>query len=114
MDKLTELISDIDGEAVKNLLVFDHQNPLLFNTGLFLLLFIGLLLIYQLMRRWRTAKMLVVIFFSLYFYYKSSSWYCLILLGVCFFDYFLGLWMQRTENNTVRRLIVALNVVANV
>lgn len=114
MDKLTEFFSDIDGEAVKNLLVFDHQNPLLFNTGLFLLLFVGLLLIYQLMRRWRSAKMLVVILFSLYFYYKSSAWCCLILLGVCFFDYFLGLWMQRTQNNTVRRLIVSLNVVANV
>lgn len=104
----------IDKDLLNSLLSFDAHQPLLFNTGLFMLLFVGFILLYQLLRRHNVAKMLMVIAFSLYFYYKSSAWCCLILLGVCVSDYLLGLWMGATTKNSIRRLIVALNVVANV
>lgn len=114
MEWLTESINKIDPELVKNLLLFDQRNPLLFNTGLFMFLFLGFLLVYQAMRRWRAAKMVVTILFSLYFYYKSSAEYCFILLGVCLSDYLLGLWMGRAQARWHRRLIVWINVLLNV
>lgn len=113
-ESITEMSGLIDSAALKQLLLYDQANPLLFNTGLFMLLFAAFMLIYALMKRWTTARMLVVIAFSLYFYYKSSAECCFILLGVCASDYLLGLWMGATRNNTVRRGIVALNVVMNV
>ena len=77
MDKILNL----DFSLIKDLLSFDRQNPLLFNSGLFLLLFAAFMLIYQCVRRVRWLKMITVIAFSLYFYYKSSAGYCFILLG---------------------------------
>lgn len=107
-------MQEFDSQILKDLLLFDRANPLLFNTGLFLLLFVGFLFIYQAVRRWRTVKMLFVIAFSLYFYYKSSAQYCFILLGVCVSDYVLGRWLGAVKNDLGRKSIVLLNVVLNV
>lgn len=104
----------IDSEKLLNLLKFDSYNPLLFNTGLFLILFILFIAVYQLLRKHRVAKLLFVILFSLYFYYKSSAEYCFILLGVCISDFVLGIALERSEKTVLRKSIVALNVILNV
>lgn len=114
MTDLQNFFSTFNWENLKNILLFDPKNPLLFNTGLFLVLFVAFLGIYQLLRRYRKLKMIFVILFSLYFYYKSSAECCFILLGVCLSDYLLGLWIYGVKNLIGRRLIVALNVVVNV
>lgn len=97
-----------------DILRYDPANPLLFNTGLFLILFLALLGLYRLMRRARTLRMVVVILFSLYFYYKSSSLYCFILLGVCVADYIIGIAMGRSQKRWQRKGLLLLNVVMNV
>lgn len=103
MDKLIEILK------------YDESNPLLFNTGLFLFLFAGFLVIYRLLERHHRFKMLFVIAFSLYFYYKSSAEYCFILLGVCVMDYVLGGLMGRfRQGGSGQKWLIALNVVINV
>lgn len=107
------MLSTLDGldlEALKQVLLFDQHNPLLFNTGAFLLLFVGFLLIYQAIRRWQNLKLIFVILFSLYFYYKSSAQYCFILLGVCVSDYVLGNIIGRVKSRAWKRLFVAFGV----
>lgn len=99
---------------IRDILGFDSANPLLFNTGLFLFLFLAFIGIYRLLQHYKYIKLIFVILFSLYFYYKSSAEYCFILLGVCVFDYILGLWLGAVRRNWIRRLIVTLNVVANI
>ncbi|MDE6197350.1 MAG: MBOAT family protein [Muribaculaceae bacterium] len=99
---------------LQRLLAYDAAHPMLFNTGLFLVLFVLFMAVYQLAGRHRRAKMLLVIAFSLYFYYKSGSWCVLILCGVCVSDWLLGRWMGLAKSDAVRRLIVALNVLSNV
>ncbi len=100
--------------ALHDILLFDAANPLLFNTGLFLLLFLCFLGIYKLLSRWQSVKMIFVILFSLYFYYKSSAGYCFVLLGVCVFDFVLGNLLGAARNDTLRKTMVAVNVVVNV
>lgn len=107
-------LGEIEIEKLRSVLLFDADNPLLFNTGLFLILFLAFIGIYQLLRRWQTAKMVFVIAFSLYFYYKSSAEYCFILLGVCVCDYLLGIIMERCQKVWQRKSIVALNIIINV
>lgn len=107
-------LGEIEIEKLRSVLLFDADNPLLFNTGLFLILFLAFIGIYQLLRRWQTAKMIFVIAFSLYFYYKSSAEYCFILLGVCVCDYLLGIIMERCQKAWQRKSIVALNIIINV
>ena len=114
MDKVTDFFSGFDIDKVWQVLKFDAANPLLFNTGLFLLLFVGFIIIYRILRRCKWLKLIFVILFSLYFYYKSSAEYCFILLGVCISDYILGIFMGKAKWNWVRRIIVAVNVLINV
>ena len=88
--------------------------PLLFNSGLFMLLFVAFTGIHTLCRRRRGLQMAAVIAFSLYFYWKSSATYCFILLGICLTDYGLGLTMGATRSRTMRRALVWANVLINV
>ena len=107
-------VNTFDVDKLFAVLKFDINSPLLFNTGLFLILFAAFIVIYKVVHRWRTAKFLFVIAFSLYFYYKSSAEYCFILLGVCVSDYLLGLLMERLNRDWQRRSVVALNVFLNI
>ncbi len=107
-------LDKINIEKLQHLLLYDPAQPLLFNTGLFLVLFVAFLCLYRALRMFPRFKKVFVILFSLYFYYKSSAECCFILLGVCVSDYLLGLWMGRAQASWVRRLIVAINVCANV
>lgn len=115
---MNELISKIyeafDAGRLRDLLLYDEQSPLLFNSGLFLILFVAFMCVYRLLRTHSRARMIVVILFSLYFYYKSSAWCCFILLGICVSDYLLGRWLYNVRNQRMRKCIVALNVVVNV
>lgn len=110
---------NVDVSKLFEVLSYHPAQPLLFNTGLFLLLFAGFMCVYRLLGGFRVLKMLLVILFSLYFYYKSSGWCVLILLGVCMSDYLLGRWLEKVsdpgnEKPLVRRFIVFLNVAINV
>ncbi len=93
---------------------YTEHDPMLFNTGLFLILFAFFVGLYHLLSRHRTSRMVVVILFSLFFYYKSAAGYCFILLGVCVSDYLLGRILGLTDRRWQRRLIVTINVVLNV
>lgn len=109
-----EFLNTLDLHKIADLLAYDPKAPLLFNTGLFLLLFVIFMVLYEGFRKHFTIKILVTILFSLYFYYKSSAECCLLLLGICFCDYFLGRWLGVVTSDVKRRLIVALNIVLNI
>lgn len=119
LQRLSSLPERLEIDRVVDVLRYDPMQPLLFNTGLFLVLFVAFLCIYRLVRGVRVLKMALVILFSLYFYYKSSGFSCLILLGVCVSDWVLGLLMDKAASmqrgsEAVRRLIVFVNVAVNV
>ncbi len=121
LEKVYLLITDIDIDMMKMIDVvgYDPMQPLLFNTGLFFVLFIAFMCLYRAFRNVRVLKMLLVILFSLYFYYKSSGLSCLILIGVCVSDYLLGLAMDaalklKHGSEILRRFIVFVNVAVNV
>ncbi|MDE6121219.1 MAG: MBOAT family protein, partial [Muribaculaceae bacterium] len=97
-----------------SILSYDPTNPLLFNTGLFLVLFAFFLIIYHSVKHRPKLKMAVVILFSLYFYYKSSAECVAILAGVCVSDWILGLWLGAARQKWLRRAIVTTNVAVNV
>ena len=104
----------IDFEALKNQLLFNAHEPLLFNTGLFFLLFLAFLAVYEAAKRHASLKMLITIAFSLYFYYKSSAEYCLVLIGICLSDYLLGNILGMLRSKWTRRSIIVINVAVNI
>ena len=54
-------------QKVVALMTYDSSSPLIFSSGLFLFLFVGFLLLYRLLQRTTTARILYVVAFSLYF-----------------------------------------------
>lgn len=102
-------------ERLGAILSYNPSEPLLFNTGLFLVLFVVFLCAYHAVKSRPRLKMLVVIAFSLYFYYKSASWCVAILCGVALSDWLLGMLLGRVAPRSVpAKAIVAANVVVNV
>lgn len=111
---MSDFINSFDFSAISKVLAYDPASPLLFNTGLFLLLFVAFMGIYELLRNFPTAKMLATIAFSLFFYYKSSAECCYILLGICLSDYILGNMLGWLRQPMLRKSVVLLNVVLNI
>ena len=112
-DIWNKITDNLDMARLWQLLSYEPGHPLMFNSGLFLFLFTGFLVVYRLLSRHTTGRMLFVILFSLYFYYKSSGVYVLCLLGVSVSDYLIGRMLGRTTVAWRRKLCVAASVVIN-
>lgn len=100
-------------ERVLELLHYDASAPLIFNSGLFLFLFVGFSAGYVLMRRASTLRILYVILFSIYFYYKSSGIYFLLLVFVAVSDYWIAHGIAAARSKKTKRWLVALSVAVN-
>lgn len=77
-------------QKILDLLQYNPKEPLLFNTGLFLFLFVFLALGYCILRKKLTARLLFVTLFSYYFYYKSSGVYFGLLALVTVSDWLIA------------------------
>lgn len=67
----------LDWSKLAEVLTYNAKQPMIFSSGLFLFLFLGFSLIYMLLQKKDTARILFVTLFSYYFYYKSSGFYFL-------------------------------------
>ena len=63
----------LDWTKLADILTYDPRQPMIFSSGLFLFLFLGFSLVYVLLQKHTTARLLFVSAFSYYFYYKSSG-----------------------------------------
>ena len=110
---MNNIFNNLDLSKIGDLLAYQYGQPLMFNSGLFLFLFTAFLIIYRLVCRHTTLRMLFVILFSLYFYYKSSGIYILCLLLVTVSDFLLGLQIDKSTNTKLRKLFVTLSLFIN-
>ncbi len=60
---------DIDFTRLIEQLIYQPQSPMIFSSGIFLFLFLGFTLIYNLLGKADTLRILFVTLFSYYFYY---------------------------------------------
>ena len=75
------ILGSIDITQLLSLLAFNRDEPMLFTSGLFWVMFLLFLPVYSLLKSRRKKMMLFVIAFSLYFFYKSSGVFFLLLVG---------------------------------
>lgn len=73
-----------------DLLKYQPEAPMLFNSGLFLVLFLCFIPLYYALRHRQMARIIYVVLFSLYFYYKSSGAYAAIIILTATVDYLVG------------------------
>lgn len=96
---------------LRDLFVYNPQNPLLFNSGAFFILFTVFIAIYSLVHKNRWVVSAYVILFSLFFYYKSSGWYLWILVLTTVTDYSFALLIHQSKKLVYRRLWLGLSVI---
>lgn len=101
------------GAKILELLSYNSEQPMIFSSGIFLLLFCGFISLYSALRRRDTLRILYVITFSLFFYYKSSGLYFLLLLFAAVSDFLIGSKISRTANQSAKKWLVALSVAIN-
>lgn len=109
---MREEIADI-AARVGELLRYDSTAPLIFNSGLFLFLFVAFMAVYLMLRRTTTLRILYVIAFSLFFYYKSSGIYFLLLVFASVSDYLIAHSIARTKDPKTKKRWVAASVAIN-
>ncbi|MGI4737174.1 MAG: MBOAT family O-acyltransferase [Janthinobacterium lividum] len=113
MDLLRSFTAKIDFDRLLGQFVYHPKSPLIFNTGFFLLLFLGFLAVYQLLRNHHRARLLYVTAFSLFFYYKSSGWYFLLLVFSTIVEYNFARWIADSPTQGRRQLLLTLSLLVN-
>ena len=100
-------------DYLKDILQYDPQSPMLFNSGLFWVLFCLFLPLYALLRRRKVMMMVYVVAFSLFFYYKSSGLFFLLLIVRAIIDYYLSKWIVASDRRIVRRTVLSLSLLTS-
>ena len=96
--------------ALAHLLTYHKEEPLIFSSGLFWVLFVIFMPAYAFLRRKKTQMLVFVIAFSLYFYYKCSGWFFLLILSTSAIDWFISRKMVQVESSAAKKWLVALSI----
>ena len=104
---------DLDFSKIAAQLAYNPDSPMIFASGIFLFLFLGFSLIYGMLHKKATLRILFVVLFSYYFYYKSSGTYFFLLAVVTFSDFFIARGITAANRNWLRRMLMALSLIIN-
>ncbi len=96
-----------------SLLVYNEAQPLFFNSGLFLFLFLLLSTGYALLsgKRTQSVRLFYLTLFSYYFYYKNAGAYCCLLALITVGNYYVGRFIENSSSLRHKKLWVSLAVV---
>lgn len=100
-------------QKILEMLTYDPQNPLIFNSGFFLLFFIIVMFFYPLVVHKVRVRTWYLILFSLYFYYKTSGSFVLMLLVTSGMNFLLGSWIHKEEKRSAKTVLIWLSVIWN-
>lgn len=100
-------------DNIAQLFIYDPDQPLLFHTGQFLLLFLLFMGVYLLLLGRKPMRTAWVFLFSLFFYYKSSGLYFLLLIFSTLVDYYLGFLIHRETDRKKARIYLIISIVVN-
>ena len=100
-------------EQVKQWFTYNPQHPLLFNSSLFLGLFLVFYLVYIFTKKHTHFRTVYVTLFSLFFYYKAGGNYFVLLIISSLMDYFFAGQIYKSQNPTVRKFFLAVSMITN-
>lgn len=113
MDLLHLALDRLDLDRLLHQFVYSPKSPMIFNTGFFLLLFLGFLFFYGLLRNHHRARLTYLTLFSFFFYYKSSGWYFLLLVFSTIVEFNFARWIEDSPTQGRRKLLLVLSLVVN-
>lgn len=104
---------EIITENLLRILKYNPQEPLLFNSALFLFLYTIVMVVYGLMLNKGVGRILFITCFSYYFYYKSSGLYFFILLFISVSDFAIGHLIAKAGTQLKKRWWAALSLIVD-
>lgn len=108
-----ENVGNIDLATIENWFSYNPKQPLLFNSALFLGLFLIFYVIYILSRKTHYFRITYVVLFSLFFYYKSSGVYFWLLIFSSVVDYALSRLIYEEAKQWYRKFYMILSLLIN-
>lgn len=92
------------------LFLHNSEEPLLFHTGFFLLIFSTFLFAYAFVFQDNRIRNTLIITFSLYFYYKASGVFVLLLLFTITADYLFSLQIIKQRDKKLKKIFLVLGI----
>lgn len=106
-------IFNLDFDKVLGSFVYDPASPMIFSSGFFLWIFAAFLLVYSLLKKQDTLRIIFVTAFSYYFYYKSSGTYFFLLALVTMSDFYFARMMYGTNDYKLKKRLVVSSLCIN-
>ncbi|MDO4228723.1 MAG: MBOAT family O-acyltransferase [Capnocytophaga sp.] len=100
-------------QQVKSWFTYDPNNPLLFNSGLFLGMFLIFYLVYIITKKHTHFRTVYVILFSLFFYYKAGGNYFVLLIISSLMDYYFAGQIHKNNDPRTRKFFLVISMVTN-
>lgn len=96
-----------------HLLAYDSKNPILFNSGFFLFMFLLFLFFYSIIHQKIKLRLIYLILFSLYFFYKACGFYFLLIILSAIVDFNLSNWIYKTNSSVRKKLLLIFSITVN-
>jgi Predicted membrane protein involved in D-alanine export len=104
---------NIDIPKLLSQFAYHADEPMIFNSGFFLLLFTAFLFVYIPLSKTDRPKIIFLTIFSLYFYYKSSGMYFLLLITTVLIDFTLALAIYKSNVYWKRLTLLVISLTTN-
>ncbi len=105
-----DLLKNADIHKLWQLFAYNPKNPLLFNSGLFLFMFLFFLLFDIFIQKKARWRIVFIVIFSIYFYYKSSEFYFLLMLYTTVVAHYISLYIYQCESPQKKKVFLILSV----
>ncbi len=99
---------------LSNIFSFQPENPLMFNSILFFVLFSAFYLIYAIALPRMEIRNFLLLVFSLFFYYKISGAFILLLIAMGSSDYFIAKEMSASKSEKTRNILLYVSIFINI
>lgn len=106
-------MSHFDLDAFLQQFTYDENNPLLFQSGFFVIFFALFIGLYYAFRHQFRTRRYIFIAFSLYFFYKASGNFVLLVVASAIVDFILSNAIWKQQRKTPRLLLLILSVLFN-
>ncbi len=98
---------------IRDQLLYDPKNPLLFNSGFFVYFLFFFILIYYAVRKNRRMRIGAFTLFSLYFFYKACGWFVSLILISAVIDFTISNLIYRQQKKSRKTALLILSLFLN-
>lgn len=96
-----------DLDKLLSLFAYHADEPMIFNSGFFLFLFLAFIMVYGALHKTTVPRLIFVTLFSYYFYYKSSGFFFFLLGVITVSDFMLARFIAQAKVEWVRKMLLA-------